>query len=47
MRLNVTRQLPPQVPRKPIGRAWVKLPKRKIGRHDAVDCPFEHMPEKF
>ena len=47
VRLNVISHLLKHVPYKEVKREKVKLPKRKIGRYEAVDHPFKFVPEKF
>jgi len=47
VRLNVINHLLKHVPYKALPRDKVKLPKRKIGRYQAVDYPFKYVPELF
>jgi polyphosphate kinase 2 len=47
VRLNVISHLLKHVPYKDVPAAKVKLPKRRIGRYQAVDIPFKYVPEKF
>jgi polyphosphate kinase len=47
VRLNVISHLLKHVPYKDVPTPKVKLPKRKIGRYQAVDIPFKYVPEKF
>jgi len=47
VRLNVISHLLKHVPYKDLPAAKVKLPKRKIGRYQAVDIPFKYVPEVF
>jgi polyphosphate kinase len=47
VRLNVISHLLKHVPYKDVPAAKVKLPKRKIGRYEAVDYPFKFVPERF
>jgi len=47
VRLNVISHLLKHVPYKELKREKVKLPKRRIGRYEAVDYPFKYVPEKF
>ena len=46
-RLNVIGHLLKQVPYKAPAAGNVKLPKRRIGRYEAVDYPFNYVPERF
>jgi polyphosphate kinase 2 len=48
VRLNIISHLLGRIPYEDItGKKKVKLPKRKLGRYEAVDYPFKHIPEKF
>ena len=47
VRLNVISHLLAHVPYKAIKSPKVKLPKRKIGRYEAIDYPFKYVPERF
>src|SRR5512139_2124428 len=47
VRLNVISHLLRHVPYKAAKREKVKLPKRKIGRYEAVDYPFRYVEERF
>jgi len=47
VRLNVISHLLEHVPYKKIKQPKVELPKRKIGRYQAVDYPFKYVPENF
>jgi polyphosphate kinase 2 len=47
VRLNLISHLLKHVPYKAAPAPKVKLPKRRIGRYQAVDIPFKFVPEKF
>jgi polyphosphate kinase 2 len=47
VRLNVISHLLKHIPYKKIDTPKVELPKRKIGRYEAVDYPFKYVPEVF
>jgi len=47
VRLNVISHILGQVPYKKLDVDEVELPKRKIGRYQAVEHPFKYVPEKY
>jgi hypothetical protein len=47
VRLNVISHILTHVPYEAIETKKVKLPKRKIGRVQAVDYPFHYVTERF
>ncbi len=47
VRLNVISHLLSKVPYRAVAREKVKLPKRKVGRYEAVDYPFKFIEERF
>jgi len=47
VRLNVISHILSQVPYKKLDVDEVELPKRKIGRYQAVEHPFKYVPEKY
>ena len=47
MRLNLISHLLEHVPYKAIKSEPVRLPKRKIGRYQAIDYPFKFIEERF
>jgi len=47
VRLNIIQHLLNHVPYKKVDMEKVKLPKRKIGKYQAIDYPFRMVPEKY
>ncbi|MEV5229193.1 polyphosphate kinase 2 [Streptomyces albidoflavus] len=47
VRLNLLSHLLKQIPYEPVEQPKVKLPKRKIGRYQAIDYPFRYIAEPF